>query len=555
MGEPERLLAKLGDMAQFILHAGLMPSAGPSSDENSIQSKLHGISQFVHRSQQMLEGLELPGNTPASVLVPQVVQAQYHADHVQLYTTLNELYQKINLRSPQPSVAALQRSLRDALSHEKMQLSKFQSCNWSPSDPGAPSEPPVSFLAPSHRHCRRTTKSLLSLCAADRAETLAASFDRLEKSVTNYTAGRSHCASLDAPAEANNTCCLRTHKALASIMEPLRMLVQQTLPSEDGKTSLAFQDKAWRVKEANKLRIAARKRQKEQKNLLRQMMIQKEEARIFAHASQIAEGELRKEAYQESINRSRRIKLKPRQQLAPVAWMQEYGTNCLKPPADYAERQSSPEADVGRAVECSSLSESKPAETSSHHVPLSLVELIHTERWGDGDATRFLRAAVENDQAEDRTAPVVAPEIGSPVGVPQWHERGLSSVRDGTLRNSAWSCLSEYLEGRNFEGKTSVATSMAPDERSVTPTELKSQGFTDRMWSSATMLPPHQFNPRQVNKVVTLEYGLDGTLASGHVEVCQTRVPPSWMQCTSPARLQNARHSASSPDSWRTHTI
>ena len=100
--------------------------------------------------------------------------------------------------------------------------------------------------------------------------------------------------------------------------------------------------------------------------------------------------------------------------------------------------------------------------------------------------------------------------------------------------NSAWSCLSEYLEGQNFEGKTSVATSMAPDERSVTPTDLKSQGFTDRMsrapdgitmlsmntldqdfgsvggsarfgrrrvWSSATMLPPHQFNPRQVNKV------------------------------------------------------
>merc|ERR1712166_1743058 len=28
--EPERLLAKLGDMAQFMLHAGLMPSAGPS---------------------------------------------------------------------------------------------------------------------------------------------------------------------------------------------------------------------------------------------------------------------------------------------------------------------------------------------------------------------------------------------------------------------------------------------------------------------------------------------------------------------------------------------
>ena len=40
--------------------------------------------------------------------------------------------------------------------------------------------------------------------------------------------------------------------------------------------------------------MAGRKRQKEQKNLLRQMMIQKEEARIFAHASQIVKGELRK---------------------------------------------------------------------------------------------------------------------------------------------------------------------------------------------------------------------------------------------------------------------
>ena len=96
-----------------------------------------------------------------------------------------------------------------------------------------------------------------------------------------------------------------------------------------------------------------------------------------------------------------------------------------------------------------SLAESKPAETSSHHVPLSVVELIHTERWGDGDATKFLRAAVENDQTEDRAVPVAAPEIGSPVGVPQWHERGLSSVRDGTLSTYTIIalCLTEHSVG------------------------------------------------------------------------------------------------------------
>lgn len=216
-----------------------------------------------------------------------------------------------------------------------------------------------------------------------------------------------------------------------------------------------------------------------------------------------------------------------------------------------------------------------PAAVACSKIPLSVVPLIESEVWGDGGrCTQSLRAGLETNDPDDSDEPKpISAAIGGPLGRPQWHARG---VRDATMRNNIWSCLDGYISRKCAEldaaesivsscqesqARTNTELNRTVSRRGMTHLSIDSmmgEQFTSvgasarfgrrRVWSSATLRPPCQFNKQHVNKVVTLEYGLDGSLTHGHVEVCKTRTPPSLTQGF--RRLSNT-----SKNSWRMATI
>ena len=58
---------------------------------------------------------------------------------------------------------------------------------------------------------------------------------------------------------------------------------------------------------------------------------------------------------------------------------------------------------------------------------------------------------------------------------------------------------------------------------------------------SNTQVPPSLFSPNNIKKVVTLDYGLDGKLISGHVEMRRTLTPPAWIRSDPGSMLQGIR--------------